>query len=136
MNEETRFDGLLRFEVASAFDPHFVCTLVQYHEPPDRYGLRCKLGGYAEEAGSWENPVPRHVVEQIFSELAAIRLVLAPDFGMGLDGTHYDLTVTRGWNSLVLHWWARSPSQWKEIVPILRRIVALAGPRAAGVQIE
>jgi hypothetical protein len=136
MNDDTLFDGPLRFEVSPAFDPKFACTLIPYGEPLDGYGLRCEFRGYVEEADSWETPVPRDIAEQLLSDLAAVRISPIPDFNMGLDGMTSVLALGHAWGSIVLRWWGPPPSQWKGLVPILRRLLTLAGPRAAGVEIE
>jgi len=135
MSEGTKIDEILEFEVEPSFKPRFVVKLVRYHSESDRYCLRCELADYLDP-GSWETQVSEAVVDELLSELGTIRLAPIPDFAMGLDGTTYRVAMNRGWNKLVVQWWGHVPTQWVQMVPFLRRVVALAGSRAAGVQVE
>ena len=132
---ERTLEEALRFEVDCSFDPRFIARLVHFGAESERYYLRCTLDRYADD-GSWEIPVSRDVALELLSDLAAISLAPVPEYAMGLDGTTYRLAIGRGWNEIVLRWWGRVPSQWQPIVPVLRRLVGLAGPRAADVQVE
>ncbi|MGH9893041.1 MAG: hypothetical protein ACREA0_13825 [bacterium] len=135
MSDEAGSAELLRFEARPSFEPQLVLRLVRRDGKPFSYALICKTGGYGPQVGSWEIPLEKEATESLITELAAIRLPLIAESAIGLDGTTYSLTITRGFNQVSLSWWGSPPGAWKSMGPLLERLVSLAGPRATGIRL-
>jgi len=135
VTQEIEAEDLLLFEVRPSFGPRFTASLVRHAAQAQGYSLRCALAGPCDPT-PWEVPVSATEGSQLLGELAALRISPDVDFAIGLDGTTYRMTFTNGWNRLVLEWWGHIPAQWAVILPICQRMVVLAGPRAAGVEVQ
>ena len=125
---------LMLLSIRPSFRPALELQLVTRESPGEMsHLLVCQFAGDPDE--SWEVPLESSVVASLLSGLEAVRVAPVPERVSGLDGTSYYFTVKRGVNQFSLRWWAKLPTAWEPLNPLLRRLVFLAGERASDVHI-
>jgi len=123
----------LRFQISPSFEPMLSLRLLSVVEGVLRtYRLECEIMGFAPNAGSWDVSVDTASAEALLADFTGQDLDRNAKSSSGLDGVDYSLDFGLGPERVSLRWWSALPRQWRELTPLLRRLLRLAGPRARG----
>ena len=63
--------------------------------------------------------------QKILDQLLSIKIMVCPEFAMGLDGTTRYLSLERGWNSVEYKWWY-SGKAWSELDTFCNKLIDIS----------
>lgn len=127
MGSADDLEGLVRFEIFPSLLPDaLIVVLWQRSGDAGGFAISCGKRKYDEFIWS-ETPVSDDAAASLLASFEALRLPIVPDSVFGCDGTNYHLKIRRGFNATELVWWSKPPRQWKRLMPVVRRLLDLAG---------
>lgn len=128
-------EELVRFEIAPSDLPDaLIVILWRRFDDAGGFGIRCGESKHDEPVWT-DTPVGDDAAASLLASFEALRLPIVPDSVLGCDGTHFGLKIHRGFNATELAWWSKPPRQWKRLMPVVQRLLDLAGQSAWGVDV-
>jgi hypothetical protein len=128
-------EDLVCFEIAPSDLPNaLIVILWRRLDDAGGFGIRCGEGKHDDPVWT-DTPVSDDAAASLLASFEALRLPIVPDFVLGCDGTNYRLRIHRGYNATELAWWSEPPRQWKRLMPLVQRLLDLAGQSDWGVDV-